>query len=663
MATWKSASYDGRYLQLDITESVNVINNTSTLTWTLTSTGGSSTYYTIDATTVTINGTQVYYKARTAWDSKVFPAKKGSTSGTITVAHDSNGSKTITVGFSTRVYIYGPLEYGGSMTLTTIDRNAPTVTFSTSNITANGFKISASSSATADIWQYSVNGGSTWTQFSTTAGTSASVTLTSLSPNTSYTVKVRVRRQYNQVYGTSGTTNVKTLGGAVVNSVSTVTADATTVTVTLNVTVYEASYTNTLAIKNGSTTILTITGLSWSKGTANRTVTLAADQRTTLLNAMASMKSFTGTFAVSSFHGQLQIGSTSSKTATVQTTAANSGPTLSGFTYEDSYSTTKNLTGNDQLFVQSYSTLKVTPGTATAKNGASISSYTASCNGVSVSNTTGSALTVGKVEKSGNVTVTLSITDSRGYTATVSKTITVIPYSKPKISSVTLRRTNDIEAEMQLKFSGSISAVSVDGTQKNSVVYVRYRYKKTSETSYGSYTSIVSGTTRSGTSFSYSNLELCNLDSNSSYDFHLQIQDKLYSLSSLDLYFVVPQGTPLIALRKKKVGINTPDPQATLDVDGSIHMNGYNIHGHMGKVDGSTTDLNDVLTPGYYFAMSASTAKHFPTTTIGMLEVFQPESYFIQQRYTIYNGSRIYIRARYGGTWNSWYTISLTAST
>lgn len=563
MATWKSASYDGRYLQLDITESVNVINNTSTLTWTLTSTGGSSTYYTIDATTVTINGTQVYYKARTAWDSKVFPAKKGSTSGTITVAHNSDGKKTITVGFSTRVYIYGPQKYGGSMTLTTIDRNAPTVTFSTSNITANGFKISASSSATADIWQYSVNGGSTWTQFSTTAGTSASVTLTSLSPNTSYTVKVRVRRQYNQVYGTSGSSTVKTLGGALLNSVSTVTADAATVSITLNVTVYEASYTNTLAIKNGSTTILTITSFSWSKGTANRTVTLTADQRTTLLNAMASMKSFTGTFAVSSYSGSTQIGSTSSKTATVQTTAANSGPTLSGFTYEDSYSTTKNLTGDNQLFVQSYSTLKVTPGTATAKNGASISSYTASCNGVSVSNTTGSALTVGKVEKSGNITVTLSITDSRGYTATVSKTITVIPYSKPKMSSVTLRRTNDIEAEMQLKFSGSISAVSVDGTQKNSVVYVRYRYKKTSETSYGSYTSIVSSTTRSGTSFSYSNLELCSLDSNSSYDFHLQIQDKLYSLSSLDLYFVVPQGTPLIALRKKKVGINTPDPQAT----------------------------------------------------------------------------------------------------
>ena len=88
---------------------------------------------------------------------------------------------------------------------------------------------------------------------------------------------------------------------------------------------------------------------------------------------MASIKSFTGTFAVTTYSGSTQIGSTSSKTATVQTTSANSAPTLSGFTYEDSYSTTTNITGNNQLFIQSHSTLKVTPGTATAKNGASIS--------------------------------------------------------------------------------------------------------------------------------------------------------------------------------------------------------------------------------------------------------------------------------------------------
>ena len=574
MATFTSASYDGRYLQLTITETVNVAANTSTLNWTLTSAGGNSSYYTIDATTVTINGTQVYYKARTAWDARVFPAAKGSTSGSVTVAHNSDGKKSITVGFSTRVYIYGPQEYGGSMTLTNIDRTAPTVTFSTSNITANSFQITAKSSATANKWWYSTNGGSSWVQYSTAEGTSASAAVSSLSPNTSYTVQVCARKKTNNVDGYSGKSTVKTLGGAVVNSVSAVTADNATVSISINTTVYESSYSYTLAIKNGSTTYLTISGLSLSKGTANRTVTLTSAQRTTLLNAMSTIKSFTGTFAVTTYSGSTQIGSTSSKTATVQTTSANSAPTLSGFTFEDSYSTTTNITGNNQLFVQSYSTLKVTPGTATAKNGASISSYTASCNGVSVSNTTGSAITVGKIAKSGSVTVSLMVTDSRGYTASVSKTITVIAYAKPKLSSVTLRRTNEIEAEMQLKFNGTISAISVDSVQKNSVQYVRYRYKKTNETSYSAYYSILSSTTRSGTSFSFSNLELLNLDAGSSYDFHLQIQDRLYSASSLDLYFVVPQGTPLVALRKQKVGINTPNPQATLDVGGDMRING-----------------------------------------------------------------------------------------
>lgn len=382
MASWTSASYDGRYLQLTITESVNVAANTSTLTWTLTSAGGASSYYTIDATTVTINGTQVYYKARTAWDDRVFPAAKGSVSGTITVAHDSSGSKTISVGFSTRVYIYGSQEYGGTMALTNIDRTAPTVSCSVSNITANGFKISVSSSATSDIWQYSTNGGSTWTQFSTTAGTSANVTLTGLSPNTSYSVKVRARKKSNQVYGTSGTVSVKTLGGAVINSCETITADEATVSFKLNVTVYNAAYSYYLYIRNGSTDYVAFAARSWTVGTADRTVTLSQTERADLLDAMASMKSFNATIALVTMSGSSQVGTTSAKAATVQTTAANSGPTLSGFTYEDSYSTTYNITGNNQLFIQSYSTLKVTPGTAAAKNSAAIANYTATCNGV-----------------------------------------------------------------------------------------------------------------------------------------------------------------------------------------------------------------------------------------------------------------------------------------
>ena len=114
----------------------------------------------------------------------------------------------------------------------------------------------------------------------------------------------------------------------------------------------------------------------------------------------------------------------------------------------------------------------------------------------------------------------------------------------------------------------------MDGTQKNSLLYARYRYKLTSASSYNSYTSILGSVTATGSSFSFSNLELCNLDSESSYDFHLQIRDQLNSLTSLDLYFVVSQGTPPVALRKKMVGINTPSPEAALHVVGDTRIEG-----------------------------------------------------------------------------------------
>ena len=349
------------------------------------------------------NGGQSYVGTATS-GANCFTFTEGQTgSGTkwltenhqVTVTHNADGTLTLPIYWHWGVYsTWGQyLAPSGSknVTLTAIDRTAPTVTFSVSSITANGFTINASSSATADLWQYSTNNGSSWTQLSTTEGTSASKVVTGLSPNTTYTVKVRARKKTN---------------------------------------------------------------------------------------------------------------------------------------------------------------------------------------GVSVSNTTGDPLTVGVVSKSGTVAVVLTVTDSRGWTASVTQNITVVAYAKPKVNSLTLRRTNDIEAEMQLVFNGTISAITVDGTQKNSLLYCRYRYKATSATSYSSYVSILSAVTQSGTSFSYSNLELRNLASDQSWDVHIQIRDQLNSLSSLDLYYVIPQGTPLVALRKMKVGINTPTPEAALHVVGDAKVSG-----------------------------------------------------------------------------------------
>ena len=543
-------------------------------------------YYTLDVgarsdSTISINGVSETYTVLAIEDYSSGWKKKLLKTKTVRVNHNANGTKSgVALSASWRFsgtysgVSIGTITASTTVTLNSIDRTAPTVSCSVSNITANGFTISASSSATSDIWQYSLNGGSSWTQFSTTAGTSASITLSSLSPNTTYSVRVRARKRTNQVYGTSSTVSAKTLGGAVILSCGNFAADASTVNLSLRVTVYNAAYTNYITIKNGSTTYLSLTGRTWAAGTASRTITLTSAERTTLLNAMASLKSFTATIELVTKSGNTQIGNASTCTCTISTTEANSGPTLSGFTFADSYSTTTAITGNDQVLIQSYSRLTVTPGTATAKNGASIASYSAVCSGVTKSNTTGAALSLGTIGTSGTRDITLTVTDSRGYTASVTKSVTVVPYSKPKVNSVSLRRTNEIETEMQLVFNGSISAITVDGAQKNSLLYVRYRYKLTSASSYNAYTSILASVTASGTSFSFSNLELCNLNAEASYDFHLQIRDKLDSLTSLDLYFVVPQGTPLVALRKKMVGINTPNPAAALHVVGDTRIEG-----------------------------------------------------------------------------------------
>lgn len=543
-------------------------------------------YYTLDVgarsdSTISINGVSETYTVPAIEDYSSGWKKKLLKTKTVRVSHNADGTKSgVALSASWRFsgtysgVSVGTITASTTVTLNSIDRSAPTVSCSVSNITANGFKISASSSATADIWQYSLNGGSTWTQFSSTAGTSASVTLSTLLPNTTYSVRVRARKRTNQVYGTSSTVSAKTLGGAVLLSCSSFSADAASISLSLRVTVYNAAYTNYITIKNGSTTYLSLAGRIWSAGTANRTITLTSSERTTLLNAMASVKSFTATIELVTKSGSTQIGSASTCTCTIRTSQANSGPSLSGFTFADSYSTTTAITDNNQVLIQDYSRLTVTPGTAAARNGASIVSYSAVCSGVTKSNTTGAALSLGTIGTSGTRDITLTVTDSRGYTASVTQSVTVVPYSKPRVSSVSLRRTNDIETEMQLVFNGSISPITVDGTQKNSLLYARYRYKLTSASSYNSYTSILGSVTATGSSFSFSNLELCNLDSESSYDFHLQIRDQLNSLTSLDLYFVVSQGTPLVALRKKMVGINTPSPETALHVVGDTRIEG-----------------------------------------------------------------------------------------
>lgn len=149
----KSSAYDGRYMELVCTQTKDIAANKSIISWTLSSIGGDDNYYSTGPTSVTINGKQVYYKERVKWDAKKFPAAKGSTSGSVEVSHNGDGSKAISVVMSTDIYIGTVRSYSGTWTLDSIPRKAtitavadftdqdnPSITFSN----PGGFKM--------DVW-------------------------------------------------------------------------------------------------------------------------------------------------------------------------------------------------------------------------------------------------------------------------------------------------------------------------------------------------------------------------------------------------------------------------------------------------------------------------------------------------------------------------------
>ena len=581
-----------------------------------------------------INGTQVTYSTASIYDYSSGWKKKLLYTHTVKVNHNSDGTKTgVALSASWRFsgtysgVSIGTITASTTISLDKIDRTAPTVTHSTSNITANGFKISASSSVTADIWEYSTNGGSSYTQFSTTAGTSANVTLTNLSPNTSYSVRVRARKKSNQVYGYSTAASTKTLGGSVVTSASNCTIDAETVTLNFKLTIYEASYYHKLNVKNGSTTVFSVNLGQYAAGTSvSKTYTLTASQRTSMLNQIPNATSFTATIEIVTYSNSgysTQIGSASSKTATMSTSSTNSKPTFTDFTYGDTRATVVAATEDDQVLVQSYSWLEVNAVAGTAKNGASISSYSVEIG--NVSKTSGTTwINVGTVASKGTLTLKVTCIDSRGYSTSVSKSVKVLEYTKPKVSSYTLRRKDEIEDIIQLEFRGSFSPLKADGsTDTNSLKFAGYYYKRTDQSAWSSWISIKSDVTVTNNSFSFSTVQLMvdsttalSLDSDYSWDFHLLIRDELDYYASYDLYVTIPQGTPLISLRKRnsrydfpRVGINNPTPTAPLDVGGDIVADGVNILNTIIYRSGNTQTLDSVISSG--FITSSQTKVYF----------------------------------------------------
>lgn len=512
-----------------------------------------------------------------------------------TITHAEDGTKAISIQAKFQLTSGGTTKvsssyHGFTYTLSNLDRTPPVVSVAVSNIAVNGFTISATASGdnnTCDLWDYSINNGVDWTPISVNSGTSASVNVTGLLPNTVYNTLVRARKVNNEVYGVSEPQAIQTLGNAVLNSVEPVIADASTVTLSFNTTVYVSSYTHKLELKNGNTLILAFSGLTLNNG--NNSLTLSSAQKSQLLNAMSGLKSFNGSFELTTYNGSTQIGFVSRATALVQTSSA-SAPTFTGFTYLDSNSVSSAVTGNNQILIQGVSILNVTAAVATAKNGATIAGYSVSAGSTtkqSVSNVIGD---VGVISSSGTIALTVSAIDSRGYSTSRTVNVTVIPYEKIKIDNYLVRRVNEVEDDVDVTFNGTISEVKINNVAKNNQVTARYRYRKTSEAAISQWYNMTNPSpSLSGSSFSYENNSLNSLDANYSWYLEFEFKDRLTSES---ISAIIAQGIPLMSYRQKKVGINKREPTKALDVNGDVAISGQASISGMTSISGELQVLH-----------------------------------------------------------------------
>lgn len=186
-----------------------------------------------------------------------------------------------------------------------------------------------------------------------------------------------------------------------------------------------------------------------------------------------------------------QVGDASSKTFTV--TVPNNSSTKPSISIDNLSPVSSLGSGFDGLYVQGKSKVKA-EFTGSGKYGATISKYTMTVDGKSYGSSQN--YTSNYLSNYGQFDVKISVEDSRGFTNSATKNITVIPYSNPKVDVLICQRCDadgnldDSGTYLKIKATRKYSKVMSGDVQKN-YCQIRYRYKSNAASSYSSWSTIL----------------------------------------------------------------------------------------------------------------------------------------------------------------------------
>ena len=280
-------------------------------------------------------------------------------------------------------------------------------------------------------------------------------------------------------------------------------ADGTT-TITATATKKSSSFTDTIVVKLGS----------YSQTVTSGTAFTIPEE---WINAISGT-SATATVTVTTKSGSTTVGSKSVNfTVTVPDDVK---PTVSGVAVSEAVSSVTAAFGN--RYVKTLSRLNVEV-TASGIYGSTISSYSTSVDGVTYP---GQSFQSNAINTAGTLQVKSTVTDSRGRSGELAKSITVVDYFPPTITGMTYIPCNSDGKEnpngeyIKVSIAGKIAAV--DNQNTRSLVL---KYKRSTDSAYTTNT-----ITLNDYVFDTSTI-LSNIDPTSTYELVAELTDKISSTS------------------------------------------------------------------------------------------------------------------------------------
>lgn len=458
-----------------------------------------------------------------------------------TVGHNSNGALSV----AASGYLYfgsgvspGALSANASFVCSTIPRYTSITNWKNTSVTQTSAEFSWGTSDTIKAINISVNGGS-WTSKWTGSAKSGTFTQTGLSPDTTYKIKIQVQRSDSSLWTTSSELSFTTNPIASISNTSIDIDIGSNLTLTFNNHATNASYLKLEVLDESGSYVqmASVTGVQAASYTWNlASIAVQLYQKCPTRNQMP-YRIICGV----SLGG---VDYTGIKTGIMKVT--NSNPAFSAYDYGNTVTAIKNLLGAVYM-PENYGNMQVlisAGNKAVPKNSAAISKYVCEITSgnfnkrveKAFSSSAAVTMDLGAFGTAGTYTLCVYAVDSRGNSSgRISKSFYILPYHKPFINAITLKRLNDYEAQTSVALTGFYSKLMVGTVQKNKNLTLKYRYCEAGKSFPSTYTSVTPTFTDSGSDkkVAYSNSAFLTLDSSKSYNVEFLVSDDLFSESTV----------------------------------------------------------------------------------------------------------------------------------